>query len=94
MESVLGMSRHRRPREPGQDPRPGTQERLLVRAAVHQCAMDEALVLDAGFGLSLLQEEGATRYVVRCAKNSVFRRATPVLAVLLGSADVAEKCSV
>jgi len=59
------------------DPRPSTQERLLVRAAVHQCGADEALVLDAGFGLALLQEEGATRYVVRCAKNSVFRRATP-----------------
>jgi len=59
------------------DPRPGTQERLLVRAAVHQCGADEALVLDAGFGVALLQEEGATRYVVRCAKNSTFRRATP-----------------
>jgi len=59
------------------DPRPGTQERLLVRAAVAQCAADEVLMFDAGFGLALLQEEGATRYVVRCAKNSVFRRATP-----------------
>ena len=59
------------------DPRPGTQERLLVRAAVAQCGADDAVVLDAGFGLALLQEEGATRYVVRCAKNSVFRRATP-----------------
>ncbi len=59
------------------DPRPGTQERLLVRAAVAQCVADEALVFDAGFGLALLQEEGARRYVVRCAKNSVFRRATP-----------------
>ncbi len=59
------------------DPRPGTQERLLVRAAVARCAADEALVFDAGFGLALLQEEGATRYVVRCPKNSVFRRATP-----------------
>ena len=59
------------------DPRPGTQERLLVRAAVQQCGEDDALVLDAGFGLALLQEEGATRYVVRCAKNSTFRRATP-----------------
>ncbi len=59
------------------DPRPGTQERLLVRAAVASCAVDEVLVFDAGCGLALLQEEGATRYVVRCAKNSVFRRATP-----------------
>jgi len=59
------------------DPRPGTRERLLVRAAVHQCGADEALVFDAGFGLALLQEEGATRYVVRCVKNSTFRRAIP-----------------
>jgi len=58
------------------DPRPGTQERLLVRAAVAQCAADDALVLDAGCGVALLQEERATRYVVRLAKNSVFRRAT------------------
>jgi len=59
------------------DPRPRTQERLLVRAAVTQCGADDAVVLDAGFGLALLQEEGASRYVVRCPKNSVFRRATP-----------------
>jgi len=49
----------------------------LVRAAVAQCADDDALVLDAGFAIALLQEEGATRFVVRCAKNSTFRRATP-----------------
>ncbi|MGH2409000.1 MAG: hypothetical protein ACRDGS_01405, partial [Chloroflexota bacterium] len=47
------------------DPRATTHERLLVRAAVAQCAADDVLVLDAGFGLALLQEEGATRYVVR-----------------------------
>ncbi len=64
-------------RAAGDDPRPRTQERLLVRAAVAQCGVDDAVVLDAGFGLALLQEEGATRDVVRCAKNSVFRRATP-----------------
>jgi len=64
-------------RADGADPRPGTQERLLVRAAVARCAADEALVFDAGCGLALLQEEGASRYVVRCAKNSVCRRATP-----------------
>jgi len=59
------------------DPRSSTHERLLVHAAVAQCAEDDALVLDAGFGIALLQEEGATRYVVRCAKNSTFRRAQP-----------------
>jgi len=59
------------------DPRSSTHERLLVRAAVAQCADDDALVLDAGFEIAVLQEEGATRYVVRCAKNSTLRRATP-----------------
>ncbi|HEX8904425.1 MAG TPA: hypothetical protein VF771_06270 [Longimicrobiaceae bacterium] len=59
------------------DPRPSTHQRLLVREAVRQCAADEVLVLDGGFGVALLQEEGAARYVVRAAKNAVFRRATP-----------------
>ncbi len=59
------------------DPRTSTHARLLVRAAVAQGAADDVLVLDAGFGLALLQAEGATRYVVRLAKNSTFRRATP-----------------
>ncbi len=59
------------------DPAPGAHVRRLVRAAVRQCADADALVLDAGFGLALLQEEGATRYVVRLAKNATFRRATP-----------------
>jgi hypothetical protein len=58
------------------DPRPRTHERRLVRAAVQHCQQDDALVLDAGFGLALLQEEGAERYVVRCAKNATFRRGT------------------
>ncbi len=44
-------------RADGADPRPGTQERLLVRTAVARCAVDEALVCDAGCGLALLQEE-------------------------------------
>jgi len=56
------------------DPRSSTHERLLVRAAVQQCAQNEVLAFDAGFGLALLQEEGATRFVVRCAKNATFRR--------------------
>src|SRR6266699_3860963 len=59
------------------DPRACAQERLLVRAAVQCCGPDEALVLDAGFGVALLQEEKAARYVVRLAKNSTFRRASP-----------------
>jgi hypothetical protein len=56
------------------DPRSSTHERLVVRAAVQRCAEDEVLAFDAGFGLALLQEEGATRFVVRCAKNATFRR--------------------
>lgn len=58
------------------DPRSGTHERLLVRAAAQHCAEHEVLAFDAGFGLALLQEEGATRFVVRCAKNATFRRRT------------------
>ncbi len=59
------------------DPSPAAHARLLVREAVRQCAADDALVLDAGFSLALLQEEGADRYVVRLAKNATFRRAAP-----------------
>jgi hypothetical protein len=59
------------------DPGPAAHARRLVRAAVRRCAPDDALVLDAGFGLALLQGEGAGRYVVRLAKNATFRRATP-----------------
>ena len=59
------------------DPCPGAHARLLVREAVRRCAADEVLVLDGGFGVALLQEEGAARYVVRAARNAAFRRATP-----------------
>jgi hypothetical protein len=59
------------------DPRASTHARRLVREAVRQCAPDEVLVLDGGFGVALLQEEGATRFVVRAARNATFRRATP-----------------
>jgi hypothetical protein len=43
------------------DPSPSAHARLLVCAAVRQCAADDALVLDAGFGLALLQAAGAPR---------------------------------
>jgi hypothetical protein len=59
------------------DPSPAAHARLLVREAVRRCAIDDALVLDAGFSLALIQAEGASRYLVRVAKNSTFRRATP-----------------
>ena len=62
--------------DPG-DPSPRAHERRLVQAAVRQCAPDEVLVLDGGFGVALLHEEGAARWVVRAAKNATFRRATP-----------------
>jgi hypothetical protein len=56
------------------DPRASTHQRLVVRAAVQQCAPNEVLACDAGFSLALLQEEGATRFVMRCPKNATFRR--------------------
>jgi hypothetical protein len=59
------------------EPSPAAHARLLVREAVRQCATADALVLDAGFGLALLHEEGADRYVVRLAKNATFRQAAP-----------------
>jgi hypothetical protein len=59
------------------DPAPSAHERRLVEEAVRQCAPDDVLVLDAGFGLALLHAAGATRYVVRLARNATFRRATP-----------------
>jgi len=63
-------------RAEGADPRASTHQRLVVRAAVQRCAADEVLACDAGFSLALLQEEGATRFVVRCPKNATFRRRT------------------
>jgi hypothetical protein len=59
------------------DPSPAAHARLLVGEAVRQCATDDALVLDAGFSLALLQTAGASRYVVRLAKNATFRQAAP-----------------
>ena len=59
------------------DPTPSAHARCLVQEAVRQCAADDVLVLDAGFGLALLHATGATRYVVRLAKNATCRRATP-----------------
>ena len=59
------------------DPSPSAHARQLVHEAVRQCAADDLLVLDAGFGVALLQAAGATRYVVRLAKNATFRQATP-----------------
>jgi hypothetical protein len=62
---------------PSPRPSPRGHARALLDTAVEHCASDDALVLDAGFPLALLQQAGATRYVVRLAKNATFRRATP-----------------
>ncbi len=59
------------------DPTPAAHTRALVKAAVATCGPQEVLVLDAGFSVSLLQQEGATRFVVRLAKNSVLQRREP-----------------
>ncbi len=56
------------------DPRPSTQVRLRVQAAGAVCEPRDVRVRDAGFGLRLLQEEGAARFVVRLAQNSTFGR--------------------
>ena len=57
------------------DPSTAAHERALVRAAVRAIADDDVLVFDAGFEIRQLQEAGATRYVVRAAKNVTARRA-------------------
>ncbi|HEY7834283.1 MAG TPA: hypothetical protein VIG30_11980 [Ktedonobacterales bacterium] len=62
---------------PAGEARPRAHPRALVRAAVAQSAAADVLVCDAGFPLARLQEEGATRFVVRVATNATFRRATP-----------------
>jgi hypothetical protein len=59
------------------DPSPAAHERALVRQAVGVAGPEGALVLDAGFGVRLLQEAGAAAYVVRLAKNATARRASP-----------------
>ncbi len=59
------------------DPGTAAHTRAVVRAAVAACGPQEVLVLDAGFSLALLQEERATRFVARLAKNSVFQRREP-----------------
>lgn len=64
-------------RAPAPDPSPSAHTHALVRQAVALRAPDEALVFDRGFGVALLQQEGATAYVVRVPKNFTARRAQP-----------------
>jgi hypothetical protein len=57
------------------DPRPVAQALALARAAIQAATDRDVLVFDAGFELRQLQEAGATRYLVRAAKNVTARRA-------------------
>jgi hypothetical protein len=58
------------------NPSTAAHERALLRAAVQVLVDADALVCDAGFEIRQLQDAGATRYVVRAAKNVTARRAT------------------
>ena len=59
------------------DPRPGTQNRQVLERAVALQTADDALVVDAGFGVRLLLAVGATAWVARERKNFTARRAPP-----------------
>lgn len=59
------------------DPRPQAHQRRVLRQAVQVCQPDDALVLDRGFLIRLVQEEQVPAWVVRLAKNVTARRATP-----------------
>jgi len=59
------------------DPSVGAHERALVQRAMAVAGSADALVLDAGFGVRVLQAAGASAYVVRAAKNVTARRASP-----------------
>jgi hypothetical protein len=75
----MGMQRLGLPvafvRADGKEPSPAAHERALLHAAVQAATDDDALVCDAGFEIRQLQAAGATRYVVRAAKNVTGRRA-------------------
>jgi hypothetical protein len=57
------------------DPSAEAHERALVGQAIAVSEPNDALVTDRGFGVRLLQEQGATAYVARVAKNFTARRA-------------------
>lgn len=58
------------------EPSTAAHERALLHTAVQAAVDDDALVCDAGFEIRQLQDAGATRYVVRAAKNVTGRRAS------------------
>jgi hypothetical protein len=64
-------------RAEGADPSAAAHERALVQQAVAVTTPGDVVVTDRGFGVRLLQEEGATAYVARLAKNFTARRARP-----------------
>jgi len=49
-----------------------------LAAVARQLAADEALIVDRGFSIALLQEAGIERYVLRCLSNIAPCRADPV----------------
>jgi len=59
------------------DPSAEAHERALVKQAVAVAKLGDVLVVDRGFGVRLMQEQGATVYVARLAKNFTGRRAAP-----------------
>jgi len=59
------------------DPSAEAHEGALVKQAVAAAKPGDALVLDRGFGVRLLQEQGATAYAARLAKNFTARRVQP-----------------
>jgi hypothetical protein len=59
------------------DPSVAAHQRRLLAQAVAVMTAHDTLVLDRGFGVRHLQAAGATRYVVRLAKNFTARRAQP-----------------
>lgn len=63
-------------RADGKDPSPEVHNRRLIREAVALGGLGDALVVDRGFSIALLQQEKASAWVARLAKNFTARRAT------------------
>ena len=59
------------------EPSPATHNRRVLEQAVAGQAPTDALVVDAGFGVSLLLQVGATAWIARERKNFTARRAMP-----------------
>lgn len=59
------------------EPSPAAHNRALVREAIAVAGAEDAMVVDGGFGVRLLQEAGATTFVARVAKSFTARRAEP-----------------